>query len=328
VKAFAVLATLSIGCSSGASQSLAPDVGETVDSSTDTFVETSIEASSDAITDASVETALPACPTFADGVSGGTVQSSALVEVSGIAASRRNEGVLWVHNDSGSIPEVYALDATGKHLGVFGLTGAKPGDYEDIAVGPGPDASLTYVYVGDIGDNAVTRATVRVFRFAEPAIPTGGAPLSSTVAVDTLTITYPDGPHNAEALLLDPLTRDLLIVTKNGGLASVFRVSGTFAPGATVTAEPIAKIDAGVVSSGDISPDGREIVVKTDSAGGKLFRRPEGVSLAAAFATPPCAIKVKTEVNGEALGFAADGSGYYTTSETAHQPIWFFERLP
>ena len=34
------------------------------------------------------------------------------------------------------------------------IAGADNCDWEDIAVGPGPDPQKTYIYIGDIGGNA------------------------------------------------------------------------------------------------------------------------------------------------------------------------------
>ena len=99
----------------------------------------------------------------------GTITDPALVEISGLAASRTVPGVLWANNDSGDGPRVYALSAAGELLGTYDLAGAEAIDWEDIAVGPGPDPSLHYVYVGDIGQNGGLRDQVEVYRVPEPA---------------------------------------------------------------------------------------------------------------------------------------------------------------
>jgi hypothetical protein len=51
-------------------------------------------------------------PTAAGGGSAtktGNVQSSLVIEASGLAASRKNANVLWVHNDSGDSARVFAM---------------------------------------------------------------------------------------------------------------------------------------------------------------------------------------------------------------------------
>src|SRR6476660_5572829 len=84
----------------------------------------------------------------------GTIASNALAETSGIAASRRASGVWWVHNDSGDRARVFAIGNDGRDLGEFDLAGAAAVDWEDIAVGPGPSAGTSSLYLADIGDKA------------------------------------------------------------------------------------------------------------------------------------------------------------------------------
>ena len=107
---------------------------------------------------------------FGAGEMVGVVESEMVQEASGLAASRKNAGVLWVHNDSGDVPRIYAMSTGGKHLGAYMLGGVYASDMEDVAIGPGPDPNVDYLYVGDIGDNTETRNTVAIYRVAEPAV--------------------------------------------------------------------------------------------------------------------------------------------------------------
>ena len=108
----------------------------------------------------------------------GQVANAAVDEASGIAASHLVDDVYWVHNDSGNTAEVYAIGGDGRDLGVYAVSGATNVDWEDIAVGPGPNAGLSYLYLADIGDNTSARADVVVYRVPEPTVnpaaPTGG----------------------------------------------------------------------------------------------------------------------------------------------------------
>jgi hypothetical protein len=45
-----------------------------------------------------------------------------------------------------------------------------------------------------------------------------------------------------------------------------------------------------------------------------------------AFENSECSIPIIPEQQGEAICFDANGSGYYTTSEHRHQPIYYFPR--
>jgi len=93
------------------------------------------------------------CVQFAAGRQVGVLESAMISEASGMAASRKNAGVFWVHNDSGDIGRVFAINGKGEVLGVYELAGVLARDFEDIAVGPGPEPNENYLYVGDTGDN-------------------------------------------------------------------------------------------------------------------------------------------------------------------------------
>ena len=79
------------------------------------------------------------CPIYEPRERFGRIKNKALTEASGLVASDQNPDVLWSHNDSGAQAVVYAMTAQGKHLGAFQLFGVEAVDWEDIAIGPGPD---------------------------------------------------------------------------------------------------------------------------------------------------------------------------------------------
>jgi hypothetical protein len=280
----------------------------------------------------------PPCTGFTAGKDVGAVADEGVVELSGIVASRAHPGVVWVHNDSGAPPEVYALSSTGGALGRYAVDGAEARDWEDIGIGPGPDAATNYLYVADIGDNGSVRDHVTVYRVAEPeAAPdgTGGTlPLE-----DALTIRYPDGPADAESLFVDPRTGDLYILTKRfNGETHVLRApADSLRSGRDITMQDVAQVlvlppgpggdgsplPGTAVTAADISPDGSLILVRTyqDVLG---FRRPAGGSVADAFSSAPCSAPSLEEAQGESIAFTADGAAYLTSSEGSGPQIQRF----
>src|ERR1700754_3026600 len=72
-----------------------------------------------------------------------------LPEVSGIASSIVNPGYIWAHNDGQNPAEVYLIDSTAQVKMTCRIK-VENRDWEDIAVGPGPEKGKTYVYVGEI----------------------------------------------------------------------------------------------------------------------------------------------------------------------------------
>jgi hypothetical protein len=139
--------------------------------------------------------------------------------------------------------------------------------------------------------------------------------------------TYPDGPHDAEALLVDAATGTLLIVTKEKGKACVFAGDTDLEPArGTVMLREICRLDVSDVSAGDISRDGGRIVLRTEERGW-LWERNPGESLEAAFRRPPQVLAVRGSDqahNGEAIGLHPNGNSYYTISEGRGEYIYQF----
>lgn len=140
-----------------------------------------------------------------------TLADPDLNELSGLAASRLHDGVLYGINDSGAGPIVHAIGPDGSSQGRLTLAGAKAFDWEALAPGWDPDGRPT-LWIGDIGDNLAQRAEITLYQITEP--PTLG---DQQVSWQAFKVRYPDGAHNAEALLVDPSTGSLLIVTKGDG---------------------------------------------------------------------------------------------------------------
>ncbi|MDQ3588012.1 MAG: hypothetical protein M3375_06665, partial [Actinomycetota bacterium] len=159
----------------------------------------------------------------------GRVQTTDATELSGLVASRRQTGVLWAHNDSGDSARLFALTTEGRLRGEVVVAGAQNVDWEDIALGPGPSGQDA-LFVADIGDNENERPSVSVYRVAEPDL-SRGAPRSSAPA-ERLVLRYPDRPHDAEALLVDPSTGELVMVTKSFGGDAFAYATGRPRPGA------------------------------------------------------------------------------------------------
>ncbi len=274
------------------------------------------------------------CPTFSAGLPTGIVSESGIAEASGLVASRQNTGVLWVHNDSGNSTTLYALSSTGATLASYAPSGGVTNqDWEDLAIGPGPVPGSDSLYVGDIGDNDAIRSSILIYRFEEPSVTGPGSfPLAGGVAIE---LTYPDGPHDAETLLSDPISGDLFIVTKNlvDGLSGFYRAPFPHAAGAPIELELAASytfpgnVLQFATTGGDISASGDEILIRAYLRA-YLWPRSPGSSLAEALAQPPCLLTLEVEPQGEAIGFAADAGGYFSLSEGASQPLYFYGREP
>jgi hypothetical protein len=261
------------------------------------------------------------CESYADPLVTGTVSTPDLDETSGIAASRNHPGVLWMHNDSGGGSFVYAVDRTGAYLGRFELDVAAF-DWEDMAIGPGPDPSTDYLYLGDIGDNLHIRNSITVYRVAEPDPAVGGGTIATVARFD---LTYPEPGYDAEAMAVDPVTGDILIVTKpgSGGDALILRAPAAgLADGATTALLPVATfpLDSGIfVTGADIDRTGAAILFRGYNQVW-LWARAD-LDFTRTFDAEPCRTPSTAEVQGEAIGFDPEGFSYFTVSEGTNPDI-------
>ncbi|HTG44750.1 MAG TPA: hypothetical protein VK633_09485 [Verrucomicrobiae bacterium] len=258
----------------------------------------------------------------------GAIDSEDITEASGLAASWRNPGVFWTHND-GSGEKIFALSADGRLLATFKL-GKSVDDVEDIAVGPGPDAQLSYLYVGDVGSNTGNRDEVKVLRTAEPQV--ASEPSTDTVdfgKVESFRLEYPEGKFDAEAILVDPIARDLYVVTKETSGAHLFLAHlDDLQAGETITLEAVAELEFSKVAGGAISRDGQLIALRREDAA-YLWTRSPGQTIVEALSSTASALPIvgpPDEPNGEAITFLLDSSGYITLSEGEEQPLFAFRR--
>ena len=257
----------------------------------------------------------------------GVVRTPLIKEASGMVASRKNPGVIWVHNDSGDAPRLFALDANANLLGICTIVGVQARDWEDIAIGPGPDPNQQYLYIGDIGDNTARHPSVRVYRVSEPDLDPAHAFGERRLGpAETIELTYPGGPRDAETLLVDPQTRDIFLIAKRELLCRVYRAAWPQSTASPTVLERVVTLPWAFATGGDISPDGREVIVRS-LHNASLWTRADGKPLWQAFRGPQIGLPLASEPQGEAISFDSEGQGYFTLSEKANAPLYYFGRI-
>jgi len=268
----------------------------------------------------SAHAACTVCTSFEPGTNWGTVLNNNIREASGIAASARNPGVLWTHND-GPRSRIYALSTNGTTLATYNFTPLVD-DFEDIAVGGG------FIWIGDIGGSQSltgTRSQIRILRVSEPPVSLDWAanPVTADLGqIEVFTLAYPDGSYDAETVWFDAVSNSVYIVTKDPTTARIYKAN--FAASAL---DFVASARFPLASGGDISSDGSQIVLRREDSA-VLWSRCEGESVSDAFTREPAAVPVMglpTELNGEGFGFLPDGTGYVTISEGQNPVIYYFQ---
>ena len=253
------------------------------------------------------------------------VSIDGLVESSGIAASHQRAGVFWSHNDGEGGPYLYAFNARGKSLGRVRVTGVKMYDWEDMAIGPRNE-----IYIGDIGDNDRKRKQVVIYKVPEPD---PGA--TETKQATAITLRYPDGPHDAEALIVHPRTGDIYIVTKARGSDTKTGVYKAPADAKSpVLLKHVADVDLpnestimlvlGRITGGAVSPDGSRVVLCD------YFRAYEAMVPSGNFdgvwKKTWRAIDIGKRTQGEGITYRRDGKALIATSEGNTFPLIEVER--
>jgi hypothetical protein len=252
------------------------------------------------------------------------LRSPHLIESSGVSPSALAPGVLWTHNDSGDEPRLYATDSAGSDLGWVRIAGATNADWEDLGSGPCPEHSGPCLFVADIGDNLHRRTHIVIYRLAEPRAPLAASDTGREAPFEAATtLRYPDHPHDAEAIVVEP-SGHLFIITKElFGRPLYFQVPPRATPqraGEMDTLRLVGFLDVApslprmrLVTGAAVSPDGTILAVRTYSS--LHFFRLRGDSLPVAL-TPATGLPIPViEPQGEGVAFLAPDLLVLTTEQ-------------
>jgi hypothetical protein len=265
------------------------------------------------------------------------IANPALSESSGLIASRTSPGTYWTHNDSGDGPFIYAFDTRGESRGVFRVTGAKNTDWEDISAGPGPERNRSYLYIGDIGDNSEARSEITVYRVAEPSLTAADKSSTkkqprTTETAEAVRLRYPDGKHDAETLLVHPVTGNIYIVTKVVLVNPVvYEATAPFSSGRLITMKRIGEVHVpslfgGVLTGGDVSPDGRRVALCDYFQGYELVLPAASKNFDDIWKQRMTGFEFGKREQGESIAYRLDGNALLATSEGKQPALFQVER--
>ncbi|MET0635241.1 MAG: hypothetical protein ABWZ25_04385 [Chitinophagaceae bacterium] len=263
---------------------------------------------------------LPADPPFAK-IPTTQKLSTQFPEVSGIAPSFTQNGHLWMMQDGGNPTRISLVDRSASLVRHVFLKGITNRDWEDMIIMRNPGQNVTEIYIADIGNNNAVPQQPAIYRFREPA--------SSTDTVQDITsilFTYPDGQHDAEAFLVDPVTMDIFILTKKESRSRIYRIRFPYA--ANGPAEFAGELPYNTVVSATSNQQGTEILVKT-YAGIYYYKRAAGETLLQALLKTPESLAYQMELQGESICFGAENQGFYTIPEMplqGDQLLSFYKR--
>lgn len=276
----------------------------------------------------------PASAIGADLGVAGHIENEDLSEISGIARSHRDPGLLWVHNDSGDKARLHAIDTSGRQRGWLRLENADNRDWEDLAsflLDGKP-----YLLVADTGNNEGRHEIMTLYVIEEPDLARDERVSSSPDW--RIDFRYPDGPRDAEAVAVDAEEGQVYIVSKRDLPPVLYRLPLRPPDTAPVVAERLGEIkglpqpargefEFAPVSHDwywqptamDFAPDGRYVALLTYGAVYYFERGDAGT--AAAFASPPLRFGLRQLRNAEALAVGSDGKRLFLTVEQRSAPL-------
>jgi hypothetical protein len=192
------------------------------------------------------------------------VNITPLIEISGIVFSRQNDGVIWVHNDSGDGPVIYAINLDGELLGKITLSGINAIDWEDISIGE--HNGNPSIFIGDFGDNSESRIDYKIYIVPEPVISSDSSFTDySESNFETVNFTYEDGKSNCEALAISPQNEIYLIQKHFSRYADLYKIE-TPDTGSNNVATLVGSFDlveADQVTGMDICSHGKSVVISS-----------------------------------------------------------------
>lgn len=265
----------------------------------------------------------------------GTMEDGDINEASGIAHSRREPDLLWVHEDSGAKARIYAIDTDGKMRGRIKLESADNKDWEDIAAFT--QDGEPYLVVADIGDNDARRKSLRLYIVAEPDL--ADDVFVKQEADKEIKFRYPDGPRDAEAIAVDVENERALILSKRDLPPKLYAVPLRDTSDDAIDAELLGNVTTLPKPSRrdvefapktkqwhwqptamDVADDGSAIVILTYSAV-YLYARDDNEDWLNTLQRPPLAFPIDNIRDAEAVAFSPNGRSIFVTVEKKHAPI-------
>lgn len=254
------------------------------------------------------------------------VTDKRLKEASGLVASRANKGMLWTHNDSGNDAEIYLINEKLDIIMTVTLQGIANRDWEDITLGPGPDASKTYLYIGDIGDNDAEFPVKYIYRLPEPVF--SGEQNVSVSSFDRITFKLEDGVKDTESLFIDSKSKNLYVVSKREEPVTVYELPYVESSDDTLTASKILTLPYTKIVAAERNLETGEILMKNYEHI-YYWENKNGEDIASLLKKKPVMVLYEKEPQGESIAWSVDGRGFYTISEKKKkQPsyLYFYSR--
>ena len=272
----------------------------------------------------------------------GKVKHEDINEASGLIAT---ENWIWIHNDSGDSAKLYAIDRKGNPRATSTIEGAFARDWEDMT--DFSENGKDYFLIGDIGDNKERSPEVTFYVIERPTSDTPSQLLY------TFTATYENiGPKDAEAIIVDPNSKNLMVITKGRDgvfhfLMGAFPMPSEYSTSphiddpkfnarkivlSEIHQEPFATVplnrqeQSRLITSASLHPNGNQLIIRNYLTA-KIFTKTAEQSWGEALKETPCKLPLPLQQQGETLDFSPDGNSLWTVSEGSNQTLYEIQLL-
>lgn len=238
-----------------------------------------------------------------------------LENTSGLAIGRKNTDFVYIIEGRDNENAIHVFNKDAEFQGKIILEGADNIDWQDIAIGPGPDQNTHYILIGDIGDRQSNRENLTVYRLPEPNVSGQSIPFEVTVSnFETIKFSVSE-KRDFQTLMVDPFSGDIIVIGTMQ--AMVYRLkypqSTTSVTRADFKGHHRLRRE---IKAGDISPDGKYILLKDVGEVFKWEVPSDEDPIKVMFETAPERVTYTSEIEGGALGWNAESNGYFTLTDT------------
>lgn len=236
------------------------------------------------------------------------------VDITGLGVTKNGYVVIdGANTDWGQLRIVY-LGSDCKRTALQSYSGSGALDPQDLSVD-----SNGVIWIADTGDstNPPSRSKIAIWK------------VTSQSSSKLYHFTYPDGPQNSAAMLLNGNGTPIFITKVSSGAAKLYvptgplsssavalKQAGTFQPQQTGTSNKFGLAGQNWVTGAAKSPDGKKVVIRTYSDAYE-WDVTNGDVISAITKNKPRITPLPDDTQGEAITYTSDGSSFLTVSNTS-----------
>lgn len=239
-----------------------------------------------------------------------SIPAGLIDEASGIADSRSMPGHLWVQEDGNNPSRLSLISYQGQLRGRIQLPFPNR-DWEDMDLFYDKHSKSNYIYIADTGDNLRQYPEYYIYRFKEPE-----SIHEEVKEYERIVFYYPEGSRDTEAILIEPNTQDIYVITKSPGFSKLYKIAFPQKYDSPIPAMYVCDLPMYMITSGDFSADGKQIILRNYTTMYLWQRDDVNEPIQdVIYSSYKLMLPYVFEPQGESVCFEKNGKGYFTLSE-------------